>query len=296
MATVDIILPTQPTRALPAVRQIGLADLKDALARGLDDFWAMPTHVVFLCLMYPVIGVLLGNATFNSNAIALLYPLAAGFALIGPLAGVWLFELSRRRELGLDTSWRHAFDVVHSPSFPAILALGALLLAIFGLWIACAHSIYVSSFGYREMGVEEFARKILTTPEGHRLMLVGNLVGLPFAILAATISVVAFPLLLDRHVGFSAAILTSVKAVGRNPFVMASWGVMVAVLLALGSLPFFLGLVVVMPVLGHATWHLYRRLVVPDPGPRPDYRPRERGVRYAAEFPASIFFPASREN
>ncbi len=296
MTHVDIIMPTQPIRALPAVRRIHLADLSDALARGFDDFWAMPTHAIFLCLIYPVIGVLLGNATFNHNAIPLLYPLAAGFALVGPLAGIWLFELSRRRELGLDTSWRHAFDIVHSPSFPAILALGALLLTIFGLWIACAQTIYVSSFGYREIGAEEFARQVLTTPEGHRLILIGNLVGLPFAIVAATISVVAFPLLLDRNVGFSAAILTSMKAVGRNPFVMAAWGVIVAVLLALGSLPFFLGLAIVMPVLGHATWHLYRKAVVPDPSPRPEYHPRDKGVRYAAEFPASIFFPASREN
>jgi uncharacterized membrane protein len=278
MANVDLIMPAQPVRALPAVRHIQLADLKDALSSGLDDFWAMPTHVIFLCMIYPVIGVALGNATFNHNAIPLLYPLAAGFALIGPIAGIWLFELSRRRELGLDTSWRHGFDVVHSPSFPSILALGLLLLAIFGLWIAAAQAIYISAFGYREIGAEDFARQVLTTPEGRRMMLVGNLVGLPFAIVAATISVVSFPLLLDRNVGFSVALMTSVRAVVKNPVVMAAWG-----------------LIVVMPILGHATWHLYRKVVVPEAGERPEYHPRDKGTRYAADFPASLFFPAKRE-
>jgi uncharacterized membrane protein len=295
MANVDLIMPAQPVRALPAVRHIQLADLKDALSRGLDDFWAMPTHVIFLCMIYPVIGVALGNATFNHNAIPLLYPLAAGFALIGPIAGIWLFELSRRRELGLDTSWRHGFDVVHSPSFPSILALGLLLLAIFGLWIAAAQAIYISAFGYREIGAEDFARQVLTTPEGRRMMLVGNLVGLPFAIVAATISVVSFPLLLDRNVGFSVALMTSVRAVVKNPVVMAAWGLIVAALLAIGSLPFFLGLAIVMPILGHATWHLYRKVVVPEAGERPEYHPRDKGTRYAADFPASLFFPAKRE-
>jgi uncharacterized membrane protein len=295
MANVDLIMPAQPVRALPAVRHIQLADLKDALSSGLDDFWAMPTHVIFLCMIYPVIGVALGNATFNHNAIPLLYPLAAGFALIGPIAGIWLFELSRRRELGLDTSWRHGFDVVHSPSFPSILALGLLLLAIFGLWIAAAQAIYISAFGYREIGAEDFARQVLTTPEGRRMMLVGNLVGLPFAIVAATISVVSFPLLLDRNVGFSVALMTSVRAVVKNPVVMAAWGLIVAALLAIGSLPFFLGLAIVMPILGHATWHLYRKVVVPEAGERPEYHPRDKGTRYAADFPASLFFPAKRE-
>src|SRR5207302_1557906 len=113
----DVMTPVEPSGELPVVRSIGPSDLKDALARGLDDFWAMPTHVVFISLLYPIVGFALGCASFGYNLIPLLYPLAAGFALIGPLAAIGLYELSRRRELGLDTSWRHAFDVVHSPSF-----------------------------------------------------------------------------------------------------------------------------------------------------------------------------------
>jgi uncharacterized membrane protein len=297
MAQLDIIMPTQATRTLPEVRRISLADIREALARGLDDFWVMPTHIIFLCLIYPVIGFLLCNVTFDYAGIPLLYPLATGFALIGPVAGLWLFELSRRRELGMDTSWRHGFDVLHSPSLPSIAALGLLLLAIFAIWIACAQSLYVAAFGYRTFdSIWDFAAALFTTPQGHWLILAGNAVGFLFAIVAATLSVVSFPLLLDRDVGFAVAILTSATAVARNPLVMALWGLIVAIVLALASLPLFIGLAIAMPVLGHATWHLYRRLVVADANPRPKYHPRHRGRRYAADFPASMFFPSSEDD
>ncbi len=290
MAHVDLIMPSRSAAALPTVRKLRVDDLKLALAQGVDDFWAMPTHTVFLGLIYPVAGLLLGSASFSNNFIPLLYPMAAGFALIGPIGAIWLYELSRRRELGLDTSWRHAFDVFHSPSLPSIAALGILLLAIFAIWIASAQAIYQASFGYQTFAtVDAFARAVATTPEGRAMIVVGNLVGLLFAALAAMISVVAFPLLLDREAGFAAAIATSTLVVTRNPGVMALWGLIVAGGLVLGSLPFFIGLAVVVPILGHATWHLYRRAVAPDDNPRPEYRPPERGKRFAADFPASLF-------
>jgi uncharacterized membrane protein len=128
----DVILPTQPARGLPAIRSIGLGDLKYALAKGLEDFRAMPTHVIFLSLIYPIAGIAIWRATFGYDVVPLLYPLAAGFALIGPFAAIGLYELSRRRELGLDTSWKHAFDIIHSPSIWGLAALGLFLLAIFG--------------------------------------------------------------------------------------------------------------------------------------------------------------------
>lgn len=296
MAQLDIIMPVQPTDTFPEVRLISPADLGDVLAKGLEDFWAKPTHVIFLSLIYPIIGLVLGRAASGYDFIPLLYPLAAGFILIGPLAAIGLYELSRRRELGKDTSWRHAFDFVHSPSFPAIAALGTLLLVIFLVWIACAQAIYDANFGrLQTISAWAFAQMVLTTPEGHNLIVTGNAVGLLFAVLAATLSVVSFPLLLDRNVGFAVAVLTSVKVVLKNPVVMAMWGSIVAFALVLGSLPFFIGLAVVMPILGHSTWHLYRKVVVPDPGPRPEFHPRPKGVRYAAEFPSSLFLPSARE-
>jgi uncharacterized membrane protein len=297
MAHTDVILPTEPAQALPTVRSIGLNDLRQALAKGVDDFWAMPTHVIFLSVIYPIIGIALGAATFGYDVIPLLYPLAAGFALIGPFAAIGLYELSRRREMGLDTSWRHAFDVIHSPSLWAIVALGLLLLAILAVWLAVAHAIYAANFGPQEaVSLTAFLRTVFTTAEGHNLIIVGNSVGFLFAVLAFSLSVVSFPLLLDRHVGVAVAIVTSVRAVLRNPLTMAMWGLFVAGALLIGSLPFFIGLAVVMPVLGHATWHLYRGVVEPDPGPRPEHSPQPKGRRMAADFPVSLFIPTSPQD
>jgi uncharacterized membrane protein len=296
-AQTDVILPTEPARELPAVRSIGVADLRDALAKGVDDFRAMPTHVLFLSLIYPLIGLGLAGATFGYNFIPLLYPLAAGFALIGPIAAIGLYELSRRRELGLDTSWKHVFDVMHSPSLPSIAGLGAILLVIFSVWLAVADAIYIANFGQDEqIAFGEFVRRVFTTPEGQRLIVVGNLVGFLFAVLAFVLSLISFPLLLDRNVGVAVAIITSIKAILRNPMMMALWGVFVAGALLIGSLPLFIGLAVVMPVLGHSTWHLYRKVVEPDLSPRPEYQPRPRGVHYAADFPVSLFVGTSRKD
>ncbi len=297
MAHYDIITPTEPAEGLPVVRQIDLADLKEALTKGVADFWAMPTHVVFLCLIYPIAGLLIGRATFGYDLIPLLYPLAAGFALLGPFAAIGLYELSRRREAGMDTSWKHAFDVVHSPSFKSILGLGGVLVLLFIVWVAVAHAIYIANFGVREPeALGAFLGTVLTTREGFNLIVLGNLAGFLFAVIAASLSVIAFPLLLDRNVGVGTAMLTSLMTVARNPVTMAAWGLIVAVGLLLGSLPLFFGLAVVVPVLGHATWHLYRKVVEPDNGPRPEFRPRPKGVRYAAEFPSSLFFPSRRED
>ena len=264
MATLDVSATTQPAETAPTVRKIGPADLRAALRAGFDDFWAMPTHVVFLGLIYPIVGLLLARLVFGYDVLPLLFPLAAGFALVGPFAALGLYELSRRREAGLDTAWKHAFDVVRSPSFPAIVALGGLLVLIFLVWIAAANAIYVATFGYAPAAsMPDFLDRVFNTPEGWRLIVVGNGVGFLFAVLALTISVVSFPLLLDRPVSPAVAILTSVRAVLRNPLTMALWGLIVAVGLVVGSIPVFFGLAIVVPVLGHSTWHLYRRVVSP---------------------------------
>jgi uncharacterized membrane protein len=297
MAHVDVILPKEPARDLPAVRSISPIDLKEVLAKGLEDFRAMPTHVIFLSLIYPIAGLAIARLTFGYDVVPLLYPLVAGFALIGPFAAIGLYEMSRRRELGLDTSWKHAFDIIHSPSLRAIAALGLLLVAIFGVWLFVAHALYVAHFGEEEQPVAlgEFVRRVLWTPEGHNLIVTGNAVGFLFALLAFALSVVSFPLLLDRNVGMAVAIVTSIKAILKNPVTMALWGLIVAFGLALGALPFLFGLAVVMPVLGHSTWHLYRKVVAPDEGPRPEYHPRPKGERYAADFPSSLFLPLKKE-
>ena len=279
MATAHVLVGVGTETASPVVRRISPADLLQALRSGLDDFAAMPSHAVFLCLIYPVVGFLLVLTGRSAQTmLPLLFPLAAGFALIGPLAALGLYEMSRRREQGLDVSWKHALDVFRSPSLGAIMALGLLLVAVFLTWIAVAQAIYVAIFGYEPAAaMPDFARQVLTTPAGWTLAILGNGVGFLFAVVALTLSVVSFPLLLDRDVGAAVAILTSARAVMANPIVMACWGFIVAVLLLIGSLPAFFGLAVVVPVLGHATWHLYRKVVEPDFSDRPRFPSRSAG-------------------
>ena len=291
MATNDIITPLETTTGqLPVVQRISIADVWSALQEGLADFRAMPTHVIFLSLIYPIAGALLVRATMGLEMVPLLYPVVAGFALVGPFAAIGLYELSRRREQGLDTSWRHAFDVVHSPSIWPICALGAVLVAIFCIWVAIAHGLYTAAFGETTpLSFWSFLEGVFTTPQGRWLILTGNIAGIALSIVVFAISVVAFPLLLDRNVGFATAILTSLRAVTLNPVAMAAWGLIVAAALVLGALPLLCGLAIVLPVLGHSTWHLYRRVVKPDDGVRPDYTPQVKGRKFAAEFPASLF-------
>jgi uncharacterized membrane protein len=289
MTHLDTTAGSDASQALPIVRKIRITDLKDALAKGIEDFWAVPTHAIFLSIIYPVAALVLAQLTLN-NLVHLFFPLAAGFALIGPVAALGLYELSRRRELGLELSWTHAFGVRHSASIGGILALGVFLAVIFLAWVAVSEAIYIAIFGYAPPdSIPNFLRQVFTTPEGWTLIVVGNGVGFLFAALVLMMYVVSFPLLLDRDVGAAVAILTSVRVVLKNPVTMATWGLIVAGLLLIGSLPLFIGLAVVMPVLGHSTWHLYRKVVEPNANPRHEEPIARQRRRYAAQFPAALF-------
>ena len=296
MAQAHILTGAGETPVAPVVRHITPADLIDALRAGWNDFSAMPTHAIFLCAIYPVVGIGLAGLTLGYAIIPLLFPLAAGFALVGPFAAIGLYELSRRREAGVDAWASDALDVLRSPSIGAIMGLGVLLLIVFTAWIAVARMIYIDNFGYAPpASVGAFIHEVLTTRAGWNLIIWGNGIGFLFAVATLTVGAISFPMLLDRDVGASVALLTSIRVVLANPFTMALWGLIVAALLVIGSLPFFVGLAIVMPVLGHATWHLYRKAVEPDPSPRPEYQPQPKGPRYAADFPA-VLFPWYRED
>jgi uncharacterized membrane protein len=248
--------------AMPPVRRIKAADLGDVLVRGIDDFEAYRTDIIFLCLIYPVVSIVLVWLTFSHGMLPLLFPLASGFALVGPFAAVGLYEMSRRREQGIRITWLDAFGVIRSPRFGAIMVLGLALLAIFLLWLLAANLIYQFTLGPKPpISIAAFAREIFTTSAGWAMTLIGVSVGFLFAVLVLTISVVSFPLLLDRDVGLATAVRTSIRAVAANPSPMAVWGLIVAGGLVIGSISAFLGLIIVMPVLGHATWHLYRKVV-----------------------------------
>ncbi len=258
------IAHTDTRPALPSIRRITIADLWDALGKGFHDFSANPSFAVLLAVIYPIIGLLLGRLAFGYDVLPLLFPLVAGFALIGPIAAIGFYELSRRREQGVEVSWTDTLGVFQSHSVGPIVTLGLGLMLVFLVWLAIADAIYVQIFGYTTPpSIEAFARQILATPSGSRLIIVGNAVGFFFALLVFVISVVSFPLLLDRNVGASTAIVTSVRAVLANPLTMAVWGLIIAVALVIGAIPFFFGLAVVLPVLGHSTWHVYRKVVGP---------------------------------
>jgi uncharacterized membrane protein len=272
------------------IKSIELSDLRDALRLGWEDFKAVPSHAIFLCMIYPVLGLILARAVLGNSVLPLLFPLAAGFALLGPFAALGLYELSRRREVGQEATAWDAFEVLRSPSFGAMLGLGTLLLALFVTWVATAQAIYIAVFGYEgASGVRDFLSRVLTTPQGWWLIIVGCGVGFLFALVALCISVVSFPLMLDRHVGAGEAMVASLRVAAKNPVPIAAWGLIVAALLVVGSLPFFLGLAVVIPLLGHATWHLYRKAIAIDPNapPIPPRPPHQR--KPAADFPANLF-------
>lgn len=250
-------------RSPPAVRRIEVADIVEVLRRGLDDFAAYRTDVVFLCIIYPLAGLVLARLAFGYQMLPLVFPLVSGFALIGPLAAVGLYEMSRRREAGMAVTWADAFAVARSPALGAIVLLGLLLMVIFLLWLVVAQAIYQMTLGPAPpASLGAFLGDVFTTGPGWTMICVGIGVGFLFALLVLAISVVSFPLLLDREVGVATAVATSVRAVMANPGPMAVWGLVVAGGLVIGSVPFLLGLIIIMPVLGHATWHLYRKVVV----------------------------------
>jgi uncharacterized membrane protein len=280
----------QEAAPAPVIRTIELPDLYRALRLGWEDFKAVPSHAIILCVIYPVLGLVLARTVLGYSVLPLLFPLAAGFALLGPFAALGLYELSRRRERGEQASAWDAVDVLRSPSFGAMLGLGTLLLALFVVWVATAQAIYVAAFGYETAaGIPDFAWRVLTTPQGWWLIVAGCSVGFLFALVALCVSVVSFPLMLDRHAGAADAMVTSLRAVARNPVPMAAWGLIVAMLLMLGSLPFFLGLAIVIPLLGHATWHLYREVIEAELNPQPLPPRPTRQRRSAVDFPANLF-------
>ena len=248
--------------ARPAICRIKAADLKDVLARGLSDFEAYRSDVIFLCLIYPVMGIVLVWLTFGYERLPLVFPLVFGFALVGPVAAVGLYEMSRQRERGTPITWMDALGAIRGPGFGAILVLGLVLLSIFLLWMVAANSIYQVTLGPEPpASFAAFVRDVFTTSAGRRMILLGVGVGFLFALVVLAISVVSFPLLLDRDVGLDVAVWTSVRAVAANPGPMLLWGFIVAAGLLIGSIPAFLGLIIVVPLLGHATWHLYRKVV-----------------------------------
>src|SRR5437868_13103586 len=180
-----MVQSAQDNAAAQKIRTIGLSELYEALRLGWEDFKAVPSHAIILCVLYPVLGLVLARTVLGYSVLPLLFPLAAGFALLGPFAALGLYELSRRREAGEPASAWDALDVLRSPSFGAMLGLGTLLLALFVTWVATAQAIYIAVFGYGgATSASDFVTRVLTTPQGWWLIVVGCGVGFLFALVA----------------------------------------------------------------------------------------------------------------
>jgi len=252
-------------QAAPVVQKISVADLREALRQGVADVAALRDDILFIGLIYPLAGLLLAAVFANADLLPMVFPLASGFALLGPVAAIGLYELSRRRERGDHVTWLDAFGVLKSPALPSIIGLGAILLALFFVWLGVAWQIYLATLGAGAGAAPQslmgFEQSVFTTAGGWSMIAAGFGVGFLFAAVAFVISAVSFPLLLDRDVTVRAAVGASFRVVRENFGVMVIWGLIVAFALALGSLPGLVGLIFVVPMLGHATWHLYRKLI-----------------------------------
>ncbi|MBK0327419.1 DUF2189 domain-containing protein [Rhodobacteraceae bacterium F11138] len=246
------------------LRDLTTRDLRNALSLGFQDFTALRTDVMFIVLIYPILGVLLTWFALNRDLLPLVFPMMSGFAIIGPVAAVGLYEMSRRREAGLSTGWGDAFSVIASPSFLPIVVLGGYLAVLFVGWMFAAGAIYKMTLGPEApASLTTFAQDIFGTAAGWSMLISGMAVGFLFALSALAITLISFPLLVDRHVGLPRAVVASVRVVLRSPIAALTWGLIVALSLAVGAATLFVGLIFVLPILGHATWHLYRRAIEP---------------------------------
>lgn len=243
------------------LRDIKMADLREALRRGMDDFFASPTHGVFLTIIYLLIAAVAAIVGLGENPLPLIFPLIAGAALIGPLAACGLYELSRRRENGQNYAWWHVFDVFRTPSRWAIAGMGAILALLFVAWMLTAAALYGTYFGAEQpASMRALLEQVLTTTAGWQMLMSGVFIGFFYSAVVYVATVVSLPLMIHHKVGLPEAVGLSISAVLRNWRPMVAWYFLVVALMILGSLPLLLGLAIVVPVLGHATWHLYRRV------------------------------------
>jgi uncharacterized membrane protein len=268
MATKSIARAPARKKRIP-VRRISDEDLRISLRRGLDDFMTFRGDIVFAGLVYTVIGIAAVVMTTSRPLMPFFFPVVAGVGLLGPIAAVGFYELARRREAGeQNLHWFNFLDVRKRPSVDDMGIVAGLLLAIFFLWLLAAGALYALLFGWATpTSIQQFVSMVFTTPSGWALIGAGIVVGAIFGWVVLALSVVSMPMLVDCNLTSAEAVSTSWRAAHANKPQMIRWGVIVLVLLVLGSIPLFVGLAFVLPWLGYSTWHLYTRLVDRDAVP-----------------------------
>lgn len=251
-----------PPSPIPAPAGIGTEDLRAALQAGLKDYRRAPVFGLFFSAFYVLGGMILWQVFVLSGQSWWFIPLAVGFPLLAPFAATGLYEVSRRIEKGEPLAWGAVLGCVFAQKDRQVPSMAMVILLAFMFWVFVAHTMFALFFGLSPITSSTF--DMLLSTNGITMLIVGGAVGGAMAAVFFALTVVSLPLLLDKEVDFISAMIASVGTVTRNPTTMAVWAVVITLLLMLGMLPYFLGLLVVLPVLGHASWHLYRRLLPDD--------------------------------
>lgn len=250
--------------AFPVVRAATVEDIRIALAQGWRDFLAAPLYGLAFGGVYALGGLLVVATVAVLNVSYLAYPLAAGFVLIGPFVAAGLYEVSRRLERGDALDWRGVFGVIFAQGGREFAWMAFVSIFAFIVWMYQVRLLLALFLGFQSFAsFGAFLHVVFTTGEGLAFLAVGHVIGAIMATIVFSLTVVSFPLLLDRDVDFITAMIASVQAVVKSPFVMIGWAFCIVLIVAAASAPFFIGLFVALPVLGHATWRLYRRIVEP---------------------------------
>lgn len=250
--------------AMPQINTITFADIGEVLRMGLADFARAPLFGLFFGGVYTLGGIIIALSLSVWNIPWMIYPVAIGFPLVGPFVAVGLYEVSRRLEQGRPLVWREVIGVIWLQRQREVAWMAFVILFVFWVWmyqVRLLVAIMLSQMSFSTL--QRFIDVILTTPAGWTFLAVGHVVGAVLALILFSITVVSIPLLMEREVDFVTAMITSVKAVTTNAVPMLAWGVFVTLAVIVSSVPLFLGLLVTLPVLGHATWHLYRKAVLP---------------------------------
>jgi uncharacterized membrane protein len=244
------------------IRKIELGDVIDCIAKGVQDFGRAPRYGMFFGAIYAIGGLMIVWAAFALDYPYLAYPFIVGFALFAPFGAAGTYEISRRLESGEPLSWSAIIGAVWSRTGNDLAWLALVSLFSLIIWLDLAVFVFLAFYGVDIPSFPQMFAGIFTTARGMAFLLVGNGVGAIIALFVFSITAVAPPLVVDREVDFVTAMITSVRAVAANPRPMLAWAIVIGADLAISFVTLFVALLVIFPVLGHTTWHLYRRVIV----------------------------------